>query len=48
MAIAKALVNNESVVKFSLNWKNGGARNSADRIIMRNNDIARKKRQGLS
>lgn len=48
MAISKALANNTSLVKFSLNWKNGGARNTADRLIMRNNDVARKKRQGLS
>ena len=48
MAISKALANNTSVVKFSLNWKNGGARNSADRLIMRNCDLARKKRQGIS
>jgi hypothetical protein len=48
MAISKALADNTSIVKFSLNWKNGGARNAADRLIMRNNDIARKKRQGLS
>jgi len=48
MAISKALANNTSITKFSLNWKNGGARNTADRLIMRNNDVARKKRQGLS
>lgn len=47
MAISKALEHNQSLVKFSLNWKNGGSRNTADRWIMRNNDIARKKRQGL-
>lgn len=48
MAIAKALEKNTSLCKFSLNWKNGGSRNTADRFIMRNNDIARKKRQGLA
>ena len=48
MAIAKALEKNTSLCKFSLNWKNGGSRNTADRFIMRNNDLARKKRRGLA
>lgn len=47
MAISKALADNKSVTKFSLNWKNGGARNTADRHVMRNTELARKKRQGL-
>ena len=46
MAISKALGVNKFILKFSLNWKNGGARNAADRHIMRNNDISRQKRQG--
>jgi len=47
MAMCK-LVGNTSLTKLSMNWRNTGSRNTSDRFIMRNTDLARKKRQGIA